>query len=171
LIVFEASEPAIPDWCIEAAEAIFSQVGETVRIPPKLVGAAAAVGGSTPAFFAVICDAFIDAAVAVGVPRQMAHTIIFQSILGTAMMMRDRLHTAFLRDQSTSPEGCTISGLMVMEENAVRGHMGKALREAVTIARQMGENPHPNDPRQYRRITQILNYEAKEWLVKFCLDL
>jgi hypothetical protein len=58
-----------------------------------------------------------------------------------------------------------------MEENGVRGHMGKALREAVTIARQMGENPHPNDPRQYRRITQILNYEAKEWLVKFCLDL
>lgn len=148
LTAIEVSEPAIPEWCIEAAESIFSQAGQTVRIPPTLMDATTAVGGSTPAFFAVICDALIDAAVAVGVPRPMAHTMIFQSMLGTATMMRDGLHPSLLRDQGTSPEGCTIGGLMVMEESAVRGHMGKALRSAVTIARQMGKNPHPNDTRQ-----------------------
>lgn len=148
LTAIEVSEPALPDWCLDVAESIFSPVGKTVRIPPSLMAATTAVGGSTPAFFAVICDALIDAAVAVGVPRPMAHTIIFQSMLGTATMMRDGLHPALLKDQGTSPEGCTIGGLMVMEEAAVRGHMGRALREAVTIARQMGTKEHLNDTRQ-----------------------
>jgi pyrroline-5-carboxylate reductase len=148
LTAIEVSEPALPDWCLGVAESIFSLVGKTVRIPPSLMAATTAVGGSTPAFFAVICDALIDAAVAVGVPRPMAHTMIFQSMLGTATMMRDGLHPALLRDQGTSPEGCTIGGLMVMEEAAIRGHMGKALREAVTIARQMGTKEHLNDTRQ-----------------------
>ena len=42
-------------------------------------------------------------------------------------------------------------GVMVLEEAGVRGALGKALREAVTIARLMGsgkEDQHVNDTRQ-----------------------
>lgn len=148
LTAIEISEPAVPEWALSLTDSIFSQIGKTVHVPPTLIDATTAVGGSTPAFFAVICDALIDASVAVGVPRPLAHTMIFQSMLGTATMMQNGLHPALLKDQGTSPEGCTIGGLMVLEEGAVRGHVGKALREAVTIARQMGKNPHVNDTRQ-----------------------
>ena len=148
LTAIEISEPAPPKWALDRVDAIFKQIGTTVHIPPTLMDATTAVGGSTPAFWAVICDAFIDASVAVGVPRPLAQQMIFQSMLGTATMMQNGLHPALLRDQGTSPEGCTIGGLMVMEEGAVRGVLGKALREAVTIARQMGKVPHPNDTRQ-----------------------
>ncbi|KAL9947986.1 hypothetical protein ACHAP6_001155 [Verticillium nonalfalfae] len=148
LTAVEISDPAPPDWALELCDTIFNQIGKTVHIPPALMDATTALGGSTPAFFAVVCDALIDAAVAVGVPRPLAHTMTFQSMLGTATMMQGGLHPALLKDQGTSPEGCTIGGLMVLEEGAVRGHIGKALREAVTIARQMGKNPHVNDTRQ-----------------------
>ncbi|OLN87219.1 Pyrroline-5-carboxylate reductase 2 [Colletotrichum chlorophyti] len=148
LTAIEVSEPVVPPRFMELVEAIFQRVGKTVQIPPRLMNATTALGGSTPAFFAVICDALIDAAVAVGVPRNLAQTMTFQSMLGTATMMQGGVHPALLKDQGTSPEGCTIAGLMVLEEGAVRGHVGRALREAVTVARLMENTPHVNDTRQ-----------------------
>lgn len=141
------TEPAIPPELLDLTESIFSRVGKTVRLPPRLMDAATAVGGSTPAFFAIICDALIDASVAVGVPRDAATTMVSQAMLGSATVLANGTHTATLRDQGTSPEGCTIAGVMVMEEGAVRGHLGRALREAVTVARRIGTDPHVNDTR------------------------
>jgi pyrroline-5-carboxylate reductase len=69
----------------------------------------------------VIVDAMIDAAVAVGMPRDMAHVMIFQAMQGTASLLQSGVHPALLKDQGTSPEGCTIGGLMMMEEAGVRG--------------------------------------------------
>lgn len=147
LTAIEVSEPTLPDEYLQVTTGIFERIGRTVQIPPHLMNATTAVGGSTPAFFAVICDAMIDAAVAVGVPRDLAHTMIFQSMQGTATMLQSGIHPALLKDQGTSPEGCTIGGLMVMEEAGVRGHIGRALREAVTLARLMETSSHVNDTR------------------------
>ncbi|KAA8645251.1 uncharacterized protein ATNIH1004_006670 [Aspergillus tanneri] len=93
--------------------------------------ATTAVAGSTPAMFSVIVDAMIDAAVA-----------------GTASLLQNGIHPALLKDQGTSPEGCTIGGLMVTEEAGLRGYVGKALREAVTIARLMDGTRPVNDTRE-----------------------
>lgn len=147
LTAIEVSEPSPPEHFLRITTAIFEKIGRVVQIEPRLMNATTAVGGSTPAFFAVICDALIDAAVAVGVPRDLAHTMIFQSMQGTATMLQGGMHPAMLRDQGTSPEGCTIGGLMVMEEAGVRGHAGRALREAVTLARLMETTEHVNDTR------------------------
>ena len=148
LTAIEDPEEDIPKRFVEVTDAIFNQVGKTAHIDPKLMNASTAVGGSTPAMFAVICDALIDASVAVGMPRGTAQTMIYQSMKGTAAMLQSGIHPGVLKDQGTSPEGCTIGGLMIMEEAGVRGHLGKALREAVTIARLMGQTPHVNDTRQ-----------------------
>ena len=138
----------MPSHYLELAELILQQIGRIVRVTPQLIDATTAVGGSTPAFFAVICDAMIDAAVAVGVPRDTAQTMIYQSMQGTAALLQSGVHPGQLKDQGTSPEGCTIGGLMVLEEGAVRGHVGRALREAVTVARLMGTTTHVNDTRR-----------------------
>ncbi|KAB2575258.1 Pyrroline-5-carboxylate reductase [Lasiodiplodia theobromae] len=148
LTAIEISEPALPDAHLSLVEAVFQRIGRTVRIAPKLMDATTAVAGSTPAFFAVICDALVDASLAVGMPRDAASAMIFQSMQGTAAMLQNGVHPGLLKDQGTSPEGCTIGGLMVMEEAGVRGHMGRALREAVTVARLMGKTEHVNDTRQ-----------------------
>lgn len=151
MTAIEDPAPGFPATYMDTANAIFSQVGQAVHIAPRLMNATTAVGGSTPAFWAIICDAFIDAAVAVGLPRDIAQAQIYQSMRGTAEMLQSGIHPGVLRDQGTSPEGCTIGGIMVMEEAGVRGALGKALREAVTIARLMGsgkEDLHVNDTRQ-----------------------
>ncbi|KAF2830232.1 pyrroline-5-carboxylate reductase [Ophiobolus disseminans] len=148
LTAIEDPAEGFPEKYMEIADAIFSQVGKAVHIAPRLMDATTAVGGSTPAFWAVICDAFIDAAVAVGLPRPIAQAQIYQSMKGTAEMLQSGVHPGLLKDQGTSPEGCTIGGLMVLEEAGVRGALGKALREAVTIARLMGKVEHINDTRR-----------------------
>ncbi|KAJ5787793.1 NADP oxidoreductase coenzyme F420-dependent [Penicillium paradoxum] len=147
LTAIEKPDLGLPEAYLQITTSIFEQIGKAVHVDPKLMNATTAVGGSTPAFFAVICDAMIDAAVAVGLPREMAHTMIFQSMQGTATMLQSGIHPALLKDQGTSPEGCTIGGLMVMEEAGVRGHVGRALREAVTVARLMETTTHVNDTR------------------------
>ncbi|KAJ5542643.1 NADP oxidoreductase coenzyme F420-dependent [Penicillium sp. DV-2018c] len=147
LTAIETPEPGFPERYLQITTWIFEQIGKVVHVEPRLMNATTAVGGSTPAFFAVICDAMIDAAVAVGLPRDLAHAMIFQSMHGTATMLQSGIHPALLKDQGTSPEGCTIGGLMVMEEGGVRGHIGRALREAVTLARLMETTEHVNDTR------------------------
>jgi pyrroline-5-carboxylate reductase len=137
-----------PPHYMDLADAIFSQIGQSMHIPPRLMDATTAVAGSTPAFWAVICDSFIDAAVAVGLPRHMAQAQIYQSMRGAAEMLQSGVSPAELRDMGTSPEGCTIAGIMAMEEAGVRGGLGRALREAVTVARAMGREEHVNDTRR-----------------------
>jgi pyrroline-5-carboxylate reductase len=151
LTAIEDPAPDFPNHYMELADTIFSQIGRTVHVAPRLMDATTAVGGSTPAFWAVMCDALIDAAVAVGLPRSMAQAQIYQSMRGTAEMLQSGVHPGLLKDQGTSPEGCTIGGLMVLEEAGVRGHLGRALRESVTIARLMNggkEGLHVNDTRR-----------------------
>ncbi|KAK2595372.1 hypothetical protein QQS21_006908 [Conoideocrella luteorostrata] len=147
LTVIETPHPDLPPGHMDTTKSIFDCVGKTMVLQPHLLDAATAVGGSTPAFFAVICEAFIDASVAVGVPRDIAHGSIAQSMLGTARMLLSGMQPSAVKDKGTSPEGCTMSGLMILEETAVRGHVGRALREAVTVARSMGTVEHVNDTR------------------------
>ncbi|CVL12889.1 pyrroline-5-carboxylate reductase [Fusarium proliferatum] len=149
LIAIEKSptEPQVPAELMDLTKSLFNTIGRTTEVAPRLMNATTAVGGSTPAMWAIICDAFIDASVAVGVPRATAQTMIYQSMRGSAAMLQSGLQPGDLRDQGTSPEGCTIGGIMVLEEAGVRGHLGRALREAVTLARLMETTTHVNDTR------------------------
>ncbi|KAH8709203.1 Pyrroline-5-carboxylate reductase [Beauveria bassiana] len=142
-----SAECSIPEQRIALAERIFARMGQTARVPPSLMEATTAVAGSTPAMFAVLCDALIDASVAVGMPRQMAEAMVVQSMRGSAelLLQSGGMSCATLRDAGTSPEGCTMAAIMVMEERGVRGAVGRALREAVTAARRMDSVQHVND--------------------------
>lgn len=149
LTAIEDPGPDFPPHCMEIADAIFSQTGQALHIPPRLMSATTAVAGSTPAFFAILCDSLIDAAVATGLPRPIAQQMIYQSMKGTAAMLQSGVSPGALKEQGTSSEGCTIAGVMVLEETGVRGGVGKALRESVTVARAMGKVEHINDTRQF----------------------
>ena len=152
LTALETPSPDFPQTHLRTAEAIFSTIGKPLHISPAHMSATTAVAGSTPAFWAVITDALIDAAVAVGLPRPLAQAQIYQSMRGSAEMLQSGLQPGELRDMGTSPEGCTIAGVMVLEEMGVRGALGRALRESVTVARAMGgeggDRGHVNDTRR-----------------------
>lgn len=72
MTTIEVTEPPPRDGDLWLVDSMFERMGRTPHVPPRLLHTSIAVAGSTPAFFSVICDSLIDAAVAVGIPRDMA---------------------------------------------------------------------------------------------------
>jgi pyrroline-5-carboxylate reductase len=70
-------------------------------------------------------------------PRQVAIQLAAQTCLGAArMVLETGQHPALLKDAVTTPAGCTIDGILALEEGGLRVTLIKAIVEA---ARRAGE--------------------------------
>ncbi|TGO18004.1 hypothetical protein BTUL_0013g00810 [Botrytis tulipae] len=96
--------------------------------------ACTALCGSGPAFFALMLAATTDGAVAMRLPRAEAQKMAAQNMRGAAGLVLSGEHPAFWKDKVSTPGGCTIGGLLVIEERRVRGTAARALREAKVVA-------------------------------------
>jgi pyrroline-5-carboxylate reductase len=118
---------------------IFKRIGDVVHLPASTMDASTALCGSGPAFFALMLEATIDGAVAMGLPRAEAQRMAAQTMRGAAGLVLAGEHPALLRDKVSTPGGCTIGGLLVLEEGRVRGTVARAVREATVVASQLGK--------------------------------
>ncbi len=101
---------------------------------------ATAVSGSGPGFFFLILEALIDGAVQIGMRRELATELVYQTALGSAAFAQESgLHPAVLRDMVTSPGGTTAEGLRAMEEKGVRAGTMEAIIAAYRRTRELGE--------------------------------
>ena len=71
------------------AEEMFAPLGRTVRVPESQQDAVTALSGSGPAYFYYLVEAMTDAGILLGLPRQVAHDLIVQTAIGSAIMLRD----------------------------------------------------------------------------------
>ena len=126
------SEAALVTW-------MFNQIGRVVQLPASAMDASTALCGSGPAFMALILEAIADGAVAMGLPRAEAQMMAAQTMRGTTGMVLNGEHPAILRDKVSTPGGCTIGGLLVLEEGRVRGTVARAVREATVVASELGK--------------------------------
>lgn len=129
---------AMPAATMQLVTWIFRRIGDVVFLPTAAMNASTALCGSGPAFFALVLEAAIDGAVAMGLPRAEAQRMGAQSMKGAAGLVLNGEHPALLRDKVGTPGGCSIGGLLVLEEGAVRGTVARAVREAATVAGRLG---------------------------------
>ncbi|MET0491819.1 MAG: pyrroline-5-carboxylate reductase [Actinoplanes sp.] len=119
-------------------EEIFQPLGKTLRVPESQQDAVTALSGSGPAYFYLLVEAMIDAGILLGLPRQVAHDLIVQTAIGSAVMLRDSgEHPVKLREAVTSPAGTTISAIRELENHGVRAAMLSALEAARDRAREI----------------------------------
>jgi pyrroline-5-carboxylate reductase len=124
---------------VEQARRIFECVGRTVETEEKHFNAITALSGSGPAYHYLIMEAMADAGVRVGLPRDLALTLVAQTTLGAARMVQSSgRHPAALRDDVTTPAGCTIGGLLMLEDGKIRSVLARAIEEATRIAAKLG---------------------------------
>jgi len=118
---------------------IFECVGRCVQTEETHFNAITALSGSGPAYYYLIMEAMADAGVRVGLSRDLALALVTQTALGSARMVQsgDR-HPAALRDDVTTPAGCTIGGLLMMEDGKIRSVIARAIEEATRIAAGLG---------------------------------
>jgi pyrroline-5-carboxylate reductase len=137
--VIQTSNPPLTDDQHALVSFIFSSIGRVVSLPAANMDASTALCGSGPAFFALMLEAAADGAVAMGLPRAEAQLMAAQTMRGTTGLVLNGEHPAVLKDKVSTPGGCTIGGLMVLEEAAVRGAIARTIREATVVASQLGQ--------------------------------
>jgi pyrroline-5-carboxylate reductase len=120
------------------AEEMFRPLGRTLRLPESQQDAVTALSGSGPAYFYLLVEAMTDAGILLGLPRQVAHDLIVQTAIGSAIMLRDSgEHPVKLREAVTSPAGTTISAIRELENHGVRAAFLAALEAARDRAREL----------------------------------
>lgn len=120
------------------AEEMFKPLGRTIRLPESQQDAVTALSGSGPAYFYYLVEAMTDAGILLGLPRQVAHDLIVQTAIGSAIMLRDSgEHPVKLREAVTSPAGTTISAIRELENHGVRAALLAALEAARDRAREL----------------------------------
>jgi pyrroline-5-carboxylate reductase len=127
------------DEQLELARQIFSSVGKCLEVEPKLMDAVTGLNGSGPAFVYVMLEAMADGGVMMGLPRDVAVQIAAQVFRGAAGMVLDtKMHPAALKDQVTTPAGCTIAGILTMEDGRIRSVLARTIQEAAKVASGLG---------------------------------
>lgn len=123
----------------ELGQALFEAVGTTWIVSDEaLLDAVTGLSGSGPAYVFLILEALGDAGVRVGLPREAAYQLAFQTVYGAAKLaIESGIHPAVLKDRVTSPGGTTIAGLQKLEEAGVRAALYAAVEAATARAREL----------------------------------
>jgi pyrroline-5-carboxylate reductase len=127
------------DADLEWAEEILGAVGVVVRVPEASLDAVTGLSGSGPAYVFLVAEAMADAGVLAGLPRDIAETLAFQTLLGSARLLVESGESpAALRAAVTSPGGTTAAGLRELERHGVRAAFLDAVAAAADRARELG---------------------------------
>ena len=131
---------AVPADGLEAAAKLLRALGREVRVSDeKYLDMATAVSGSGPGFIFLFLETFIDAAVNIGLRRDLAEGLALQTMLGAVSLARETgKHPAELRNMVTSPAGTTAAGLQVLEEAGLRAAVIDAVEAAFERAKELG---------------------------------
>ena len=122
------------------AQTIFQTVGRTVVVDEKHMDAVTGLSGSGPAFLYIIIEALAEAGVNVGLPRDVATLLAAQTTLGSArMVLETGSHPALLKDAVTTPAGCTVDGILELEEGGLRVTLIKAVKRATQRAKELAD--------------------------------
>jgi pyrroline-5-carboxylate reductase len=127
------------------------------EVAEKCFDIATSLAGSGPAYAMVVAEAMADAGVAMGLTRAVSIEMACGAMLGNnfifgekgscpkvsplqskgaaSLTLESGTHPAVLRDSITTPGGCTIAGIMKMEEGNVRSTVARGVVEGAIVAR------------------------------------
>ncbi len=129
-----ANERARP--LLDRALSIFAAVGKAVVVEEEgLLDSVTAVSGSGPAYFFLLMEAMLDAAVALGLPPEVAKDLVLQTARGAGLLAAEADQNgespAILRRKVTSPGGTTEAALKVFAAH----DFPRLIHDALTAAR------------------------------------
>ena len=123
---------------VELARAMFEAVGRVVVVDEKHMDAVTGLSASGPAFVYIMLESLAEGGVKVGLPRDVATLLAAQTMLGAARtVLETGDHPALLKDAVTTPAGCTIDGILELEEGGVRVTLIKTVVKATERAAQL----------------------------------
>ena len=115
------------------ANKLMKSVGQIISLEDEtLMNSITAVSGSGPAYIFLMVEALINAAISVGLNKEVAVQLAKATLIGSALLLEESEEDASsLRKAVTSPKGTTEAGLSVLlDENIFFNLMKNAVKEA-----------------------------------------
>ncbi|MHB1679281.1 MAG: pyrroline-5-carboxylate reductase family protein [bacterium] len=121
---------------------ILEMSSKVLVLEEKYFDAVTAVSGSGPAYFFLIVEGFIEAAVKLGLPRNIASILSIQTLAGSGELLSSeefsKYSTKDLKDLVTSPGGTTAYGLNKLEEGRIKYVIDSAVNAAYLRSKELG---------------------------------
>lgn len=128
------------DADVALATEIFEPLGKVLELEEKHMDTVTGLSASGPAFIYIIIEALADGGVMRGLPRSVATTLVAQMTMGAAeMVLTTGRHPAALKDDVTTPAGCTIAGILALEDGRIRSVLARGVETAAKVAGELGK--------------------------------
>lgn len=123
-----------------SSETVLGAAGEVVWVESEdLMDAVTAVSGSGPAYYFLLTEALIEAAMQQELPECTARLLATRTAFGAgAMLAQSELDASDLRRRVTSPGGTTEAALEMFESANLRDIVRRAVDAAVRRGRELG---------------------------------
>ncbi len=118
----------------DIVDMIFKSIGEVYHVAEeRLINISTGLSGSSPAYIFLIIDAIASVGVDYGMDRTTALNMVIDTMIGSAMFMRDYsdIDSDTLVSKVTSPGGTTIEGLKVLKEREVLSDISTAIKTVI----------------------------------------
>jgi len=124
------------------AKSIFAAAGKTVVVDDEnLIDTVTAVSGSGPAYYFLLMEEMIKAAVKLGLPDDVAKALVLQTAKGAALLAAERDKEGEtpgeLRQKVTSPGGTTEAALKVFADGKIGPLIFAAIKRARDRSREL----------------------------------
>jgi pyrroline-5-carboxylate reductase len=132
VLAFATPEVQIEGDLFERVKAHFARVGMVIEVPERLMSVVGGLCGVGPAYWALLVEAQVDAAVKRGMSAPMATELILATMTGSAELLSARGgDTLGMRREVASPGGTTARGLAALERGGVRSAFVSAMDDVV----------------------------------------
>ncbi len=123
------------------AGSILGAMGKEIYVDDeKYIDMATAVSGSGPAYIFLFAESLIEAAMHIGLPRDMAQELVVQTLSGSGHFLRKSGKQPLeLRKMVTSPGGTTAEALAQLEKGKFTELVKQAVEAAYNKAKRLGE--------------------------------
>ncbi len=112
--------PEVTDEQLAFAEKIFGVVGDVIPTDEKHLNACTGLGACGPAFAFKMIESLAEGGVKMGLPRDVSRRMAAGVLRGAAeLVLKTGKHPAELKDEVTTPGGCTIDGIAKLEERGL----------------------------------------------------
>ena len=125
----------------DQARAVLRALGDERQVDDEtFVAMATALSGTGPTYLFAVMEALIDAGVHLGFPRELAHDLVVETLVGSAEYARQsELHPAQLRNAVTSPGGTSAAAIYELEKGRIRTVFSDAVWAAYRRTLELGE--------------------------------
>jgi len=136
-----APSPACTTGHRDLARKVLGATGHEKEVADEaFVAMATALSGTGPTYLFAVMEALIDAGVHMGFPRELAHDLVVETLIGSAeYAAASELHPAQLRNMVTSPGGTSAAAIYELEKGRIRTVLSDAVWAAYRRTLELGE--------------------------------